>query len=218
MRDLRLRGPALAGFLQNACGRWHAGSIMEVEFPRIDRIRIGYAAREDRLVLIAELPGHVRRAFLTRRLVRNWMQRMSEQLSATHPAAARTADPGEVLQMEHLAAVAGARGEAGKPRTDESAPVIAISTSTHLPVTDFLITRIGLECRGPFHLVGLHGVRRESAQPGDDSAEPVAGLRLARANAHQLLRLLRDQAKSADWDLDVPAEWMAPMTLRGVGN
>jgi len=191
---------------------------MEVEFPRIDRIRIGYAAREDRLVLIAELPGHVRRGFLTRRLVRTWMQRMSEQLSATHPAAARTADPGEVLQMEHLAAVAGTVGDAGKPRTDESAPVIAISTSSHLPVTDFLITGIRLECRGPFLLVGLHGVRRDSGRSDGDSPEPVAGLRLARANAHQLLRLLRDQTRGADWDLDVPVEWMAPMTLRGIRN
>lgn len=191
---------------------------MEVEFPRIDRIRMGYVAREDRLVLFAELGEHVRRAFLTRRLVRNWMQQMSEQLSATHPAAARTADPGEVLQMEHLAAVAGARGETGEPRTEEPNPVVAISTSTHLPVRDFLITGIRLECRGPFHLVGLHGVRRDSSQPGDGSPEPVAGLRLARANAHQLLRLLRDQAKRANWDLEAPVEWMAPMTLRGVGN
>ena len=42
-------------------------------------------------------------------------------------------------------------------------------------------------------------------------AKPIAGLALKRTEAHQILRMLRDQADKAWWGLDQPADWMRPM-------
>ncbi len=198
---------------------------MATEYPRARRISLGYNGVEDRMLLWLHLrDGSQRRVDLTRRLVASLIERLQTTLSETHPAAERTPSPDEVLQMEHIAAVAGGTGD------DDSAASPAAGTgddaggeggaaeggsdqnadaARKVPV--YLATDIPMEIVDGELLLGIQGARRSRAgavRPG-----PVAGLRLGRRQAHRVMKLLRDMAANAEWGLDAPPGWMQPMKI-----
>lgn len=80
-------------------------------YPKATQVAFGHVPREDRLALDLTLQAptgaELRRAWLTRRMVAAMLVKLSEVIGQSHPVAGRTPDPDEVLQMEHLAAVAG---------------------------------------------------------------------------------------------------------------
>ena len=91
--------------------------------------------------------------------------------------------------MEHIAAVVNRKpGEIPKTAQPDSA-------------TPYYATEIQLETQGDTLILGFKSV----------DTEPIAGLALKRTEAHQILRMLRDQADKAGWGLEQPAEWMRPM-------
>ena len=117
------------------------------------------------------------------------LKSMGEKLTSTSTTASRTPDSTEVMQMEHIAAVVNRKpGEIPKTAKPDSAK-------------PYYATEVQLETKADTLILGLKSVE----------AEPIAALALKRTEAHQILRMLRDQADKAGWGLEQPAEWMRPM-------
>ncbi|MCG5498998.1 hypothetical protein [Ectothiorhodospira variabilis] len=196
-------------------------------YPKATQITLGHAPREDRLamdltLMSKPLPGEtaastapMRRAWLTRRVVAATLAKLSEVIGQSHPAAERTPDPDEVLQMEHLAAVASKSpapqgGDPASARSSASAP-------TPGPTPDpegYLITELQIEAQAAHVVMGLWG--EPLSAPGQGM--PVAALKLSRHHAHQILRLLQSTSAKAQWGLEHPAQWMQPMQVPGQKN
>uniref|UniRef100_UPI0005EB6483 hypothetical protein n=1 Tax=Desulfonatronovibrio magnus TaxID=698827 RepID=UPI0005EB6483 len=131
-----------------------------------------------------------RKAYISRRLLGMLLKSMGEKLTSTSPTASRTPDSAEVMQMEHIAAVVNRKpGKVPETESGSKEPASYYATEAQIQAQEETLT------------LGLKSV----------DAEPIAGLALPRTEAHQVLRLLRDQADKAGWGLEVPAEWMRPM-------
>jgi len=88
---------------------------MTTTYPKAKYLSLGYDPREDRLILTAHLQdGTSCKVLITRRLLSMLLERLSSELSSTHPAAANSPNPDEVLQMEHVASVQGSKSEKGE--------------------------------------------------------------------------------------------------------
>ncbi len=159
-----------------------------MNYPKATTVTIGYDQTEDRIFLILYLQdGSIRKAFISRRLLKMLLKAMGDKLTSTSPTASRTPDSAEVMQMEHIAAVVNRKpGEV--PKTAQSAQT-------------YYATEAQVQAQQDSIILGLKSV----------NSEPIAGLALKRTEAHQVLRLLRDQADKAGWGLGQPAEWMRPM-------
>ena len=133
--------------------------------------------------------GNSRKAYISRRLLGMLLKSMGDKLTSTSPTASRTPDSAEVMQMEHIAAVVNRKlGEIPKTAQPDSAK-------------PYYATVVQLETQGDSLILGFKSV----------DVEPIAGLALKRTEAHQILRMLRDQSDKAGWGLEQPAEWMRPM-------
>jgi hypothetical protein len=136
-------------------------------YPKAKHLSLGYDPREDRLILTAHLQdGTSCKVLITRRLLSLLLECLSSELSSTHPAAAHSPNPDEVLQMEHVASVQGGKsekGEQGSGQSQESIPT-------------YLATSAQIESQEDGHIIlGLK----------DD--EPIAALLLSRQKTHQIL-------------------------------
>lgn len=161
---------------------------MQASFPNTQRIRLGYSPEQDRIVLFAHLQqGEVRRAFITRRLLIILLNRMGNKLAESHYS---TLDPYSELQMEHILAVNGARPEQEGKASEQI-----------LQMQDYLVTNFQIEIQESQLILGL------IAEEG-----PVAGISLSRTQAHQLMRMLSDQANQAGWEVKQPVPWMQHST------
>ncbi len=115
---------------------------------------------------------------------------MGDKLTSTSSTAARTPDSAEVMQMEHIAAVVNKKpGEVPVTNVEKKQPECFYATEAQVQAQENTL------------ILGFKSV----------NSEPIAGLALKRTEAHQVLRLLRDQADKAGWGLGHPAEWMRPM-------
>lgn len=170
---------------------------MSTTYPKAVRLSIGYDPKEDRLILTAHLQGgESRRTLITRRLLSRILDKMSQELASTHPATERSPDPDQVLQMEHVAAVSQ-----GKPDSSRSENPQA-RTESHL------VAEAQIETQEQHLILGLLA----------EDKEPLAGIKLARNEAHQVLRILMQQANKAKWGLEKKAAWMEPLQYGKGGN
>ncbi len=159
-------------------------------YPKATTVTIGYDPIEDRIFLILYLQdGGSRKAFISRRLLKMLLKTMGDKLTTTSPTASRTPDSAEVMQMEHIAAVVNRK------------PGVVPKTAQPDNIKSCYATEAQIQARQGSIVLGLKS----------DNSEPIAGLALKRAEAHQILRMLRDQADKAGWGLGQPAEWMKPM-------
>jgi hypothetical protein len=170
---------------------------MQTTYPKTERLSIGYDPKEDRLILTAHLQdGESRRTLITRRLLSKILDKMSQELASTHPAAERSPDLDEVLQMEHVAAVSQGKSESSG------------SGSPQAPAESHLVVEAQVETQEQHLILGLLS----------EDKEPLAGIKLARHEAHQVLRMLMQQAGKAKWGLEKKAAWMEPLQYGKGGN
>ena len=133
--------------------------------------------------------GNSRKAYISRRLLGMLLKSMGNKLTSTSPTASRTPDSAEVMQMEHIAAVVNKKpGEIPKTAQPDN-------------VKPYYATEAQIQAQTDTLILGFKSV----------DTEPIAALALKRTEAHQILRMLRDQADKAGWGLEQPAEWMRPM-------
>ncbi len=163
---------------------------MNTSYPKATTVTIGYDQTEDRIFLILYLQdGSSRKAYISRRLLGMILKTMGDKLTSTSPTASRTPDSAEVMQMEHIAAVVNRKpGEVPKTAKPDNKK-------------SYYATEAQVQAQEDTLILGFKSV----------NSEPIAGLALKRTEAHQVLRLLRDQADKAGWGLGQPAEWMRPM-------
>lgn len=203
---------------------------MSMRFPRAVRLQFGFDPREDRLVMVLGLAdGGARKVLISRRVLRRFLQKLPAELANTHPVAEKSPSPDEVLQMEHLAAVAGTkradRSGGDRASAGEAGPGAGAAESGAADGADaddeppaYLVTDVNLETQGGHVMVGFMGERRNAHAADGDTAEAVAGLRLSRGDAHRVLRRLRDQAREVEWEITPAVPWMAPIKKGAVGN
>jgi hypothetical protein len=167
-------------------------------YPRVTTVTIGYDPTEDRIFLILYLQdSETRKAYISRRLLKILLKTMGDKLTSTSPTASRTPDSAEVMQMEHIAAVVNRKpGEVPDTNVEKKQP------------KSFYATEAQVQAQENALILGFKSA----------SSEPIAGLALKRTEAHQILRLLRDQADKAGWGLEQPAEWMRPVEYGKGGN
>ncbi len=163
---------------------------MSTTYPKATTVTVGYDPTEDRMFLILYLQdGSSRKAYISRRLLGMLLKTMGDKLTSTSSTASRTPDSAEVMQMEHIAAVVNRK------------PVEVPETAKPDNKKSYYATEAQVQGQQDSIILGLKSV----------NSEPIAGLALQRTEAHQILRLLRDQADKAGWGLGQPAEWMRPM-------
>ncbi|WP_028572296.1 hypothetical protein [Desulfonatronum lacustre] len=195
---------------------------MTLTYPKAGQLSVGYDPKEDRLFLIFHIQdGGFRKAFVSRRILGALLGHMSEQLASSHPMAGYTAQRDEMLQMEHVASVSVQNVEAKQPKqpAHPKQPQQALKPQksqqlqqgeqlpTEFPGA-FYVTSVQVEMQQDMLVVGFSG---EWLKAENQKSEPIAALGLARAEAHRVLRLLRDKADSAGWNLEWPALWMKPL-------
>ncbi|GAB6060664.1 hypothetical protein [Desulfonatronum parangueonense] len=178
-------------------------------YPKAHKLSVGYDQKEDRLFLIFHLQnGGFRKAFLSRRMLGALLIRMGAVLSTSHPNAGFTAQRDEVLQMEHVASISVGGGISNADQTPQTQQT---KQTQQLP-TEFTVvyyvTAAHLEMQQDALVIGFSGDKLNMQQ---DAPEPIAALALGRSEAHQVLRLLRDKAESACWNVELPAQWMKPL-------
>ncbi|SMP82341.1 hypothetical protein SAMN06295888_1476 [Desulfonatronum zhilinae] len=184
------------------------GGLVNLTYPRSDQLSVGYDLKEDRLFLIFHLHGGgFRKALISRRILVGLLGHMSEQLTSSHPMAGYTAHRDEVLQMEHVAAVS-----VQNPGPTQQTSQTQQTQQTQPPPTEFpgsfYVTDAHVELQQDMLVVGFSGewLNDPKALP-----VPIAALGLGRSEAHQVLRLLRDKAEFAGWNLEWPAQWLKPL-------
>ena len=195
-------------------------------FPRAQRVALGYSPQEDRLLVRLTLAdGGCCAAWLSRRILSQLIKRLNEALRRSHPAADEAPVHDTVLALEHLAARSEIAGErrAGEDREDaeseaaEGGDQASDSSGDPEPQGSFLVTEARVEGREDAVLIGLAG-HALPAEPGRAAAaEPVAGLSLTRAQAHELLHMLAEQAQHAQWGLSRSLSWLERLRRGGWG-
>jgi hypothetical protein len=162
---------------------------MPTTYLKATTVTIGYDQVEDRIFLIFYMQdSSSRKAYVSRRLLGKLLKSMGDILTSTSPTASRTPDSAEVMQMEHIAAVVDRKpGKVPETKIDNT--------------ESYYATEAQIQAQDDTLILGVKSV----------DAEPIAGLALKRTEAHQVLRLLRDQADKAGWGLGEFAGWMRPM-------
>ena len=192
---------------------------MTLTYPKAAKLTVGHDPKEDRLFLIFHLQdGGFRKAFLSRRMLGALLVRMSEELASSHPMAGYTAQRDEMLQMEHVASVSKPtqQGTGQVSQTSKSKP-----PDTHAePPKPAKALRVPTTFAGVYYVTSAHLEIQHGelivAFSGDylndnTGAHLIAALAMPRNEAHQVLRLLRDKAEFAGWNMDAPAQWLKPL-------
>jgi len=116
------------------------------------------------------------------------LEKLSSELSSTHPAAAHSPNPDEVLQMEHVASVQGSKSEKGEQATEQESIPTYLATSAQIETQEDGNIILGLK-----------------------DNQPIAAILLSREKTHQILKLFNEQADKAGWGLVNKAVWMEPL-------
>ncbi|MBK5935781.1 hypothetical protein [Halorhodospira halophila] len=180
-------------------------------FPRVRRIQVGYSPAEDRVLMRLELvTGEQRSAWIPRRVMSRLMPRLNEALKRSHPAGEGQPAADAVMAMEHVAARSELAGQ--RQKTDDSA---AKEREEHertdarqLEDGSYLITQERIDLQQGQLLVGVLGHDLPSSSGLAQTPRPVGALSLSRAQAHELLRLLTEQAEQAQWGLGRSVSWL----------
>lgn len=177
-------------------------------FPKVQQISLGYQPGEDRLALIARTRDHGRQlGWITRRLLRDLLSQLRTAMTRSHPAADRSVAAGEMLQLEHMAAMSEAVEQPSGEQTGAADREDFVEVQTTVQ-GQYLITRCHIRPASNGLIVAMQGRLRNPAGPEGERVEPVMALVMDRRQVHQLLELLRDQAGRARWDLQDEVAWM----------
>ncbi len=157
---------------------------------QVTAMSVNFDPAEDRIILDCQLAaGTTVRLWLTRRIARRLVQRLSAWLGHSSPVAARIAQPGlreDVLQMEHRSqrlAVAQQNRDAPTVRADPAPAAPSGRLITGIGFADLTDSRFG---------VGLIL---------DKGQRPSLEIRFARPQVHWWAGRLDRLAQSAAWDL-----------------
>ncbi|MFW6380350.1 MAG: hypothetical protein ACOCZF_02950 [Halorhodospira sp.] len=185
-------------------------------FPRTRHVQIGYSALEDRVRLRLELVGQQGEVagWLPRRVLMRLTGRLNEALRRSHPATEGEPAADAVMALEHQAArseLAGQRqAHSGEAATAEGAAAEEGEDAEPEEPAAYLVTEARLEVpAGDQVLIGLLGHPMPTVFAACGESVPVAGLSLSRSQAHELLRMLAEQARQADWGLPRRLGWLA---------
>ena len=186
----------------------------EQTFPRAQHLTLGYSLLEDRVQMrltLSEERGAVV-GWLPRRLVVGLAERLGEVLRRSHPATEGEPAADAVLALEHQAAHAALSGPAageGDEAAEGDEPGEGAETP-EAPETPpaYLVTEARVEAREGHLLLGLLGHPMPTVFGVSGAAAPVAGLLLTREQAHELLRMLAEQADQAEWALPRRLGWL----------
>ncbi|MCG5539492.1 hypothetical protein [Halorhodospira sp. 9622] len=193
-------------------------------FPRVRRLQIGYSPLEDRVLLRLEMvTGEQRSAWIPRRVLGRVLGRLNDALKRSHPAGEGQPAADAVMAMEHVAARSELAGQ--RQSTDEGAaeqPRGGEDGDGAQPVEDgsYLITQERIDIQQGQVVAGLLGHDLPSAPGLALTPRPVGALSLSRTQAHELLRMLTEQAEQAGWGLARSVSWLRwlrPRRERGQG-
>ena len=194
-------------------------------FPRVRRLQVGYSPAEDRVLLRLEMvSGEQRSVWIPRRVMGQLIARLNEALKRSHPAGEGQPAADAVMAMEHVAArseLAGQRQqeqEEGAQQQDDGEH--ERTDARRLEDGSYLITGERIEVKEGQVLVGLSGHELPAAPGLAQTPSPVGALSLSRTQAHELLRMLTDQAEQAQWGLARSVSWLRwlrPRRQRGQG-
>lgn len=218
-------------------------SSTQYDFPRAQRLQVGYSALEDRVILRMSLAsGGGCTAWLPRRLMVELIQRINAGLKRSHPAGEGRAAYDEVLALEHMAARAELSGQRYQTEADQdsdaeetagqaqagSARGAAGGAAEQPDSSDcsegaedtesaehgggfypsYLVTKLDVEVRDSALLIGFSG-HLLPAEPGIlRGSAPVVGVFLTRNQAHEVLHMLSEQSKQAEWGLPRSVSWL----------
>ncbi|BAU58110.1 hypothetical protein HH1059_14020 [Halorhodospira halochloris] len=115
------------------------------------------------------------------------------------------------MALEHIAArseIAGHRQQISGSEGSEEQKKEERHDCVSSRAASYLISDIRIQVDGDQLRLGLLGYQLP-AEPGSyEASEPVAGLALSRTQAHEVLRMLGEQAKAARWGLPRSLNWM----------
>ncbi len=179
-------------------------------FSSIVALDMGFNPPEDRVVMIARTHDGGRRIILlTRRIMMQLLSYYADLMKRTSPAAARAPSQhqNEVLQMEHVSALASA------PAPTPSSPDAAGhsdggSAPEQVVETVHLVTEIRMQVSDTQLMIGFIGPRRHAADADEATIAPIAAATMDRAEAHRFLAMLNDKAREAVWGLDGLCPWL----------
>lgn len=195
-------------------------------FPRAQRLQVGYSPLEDRVLLrLTMAAGEQRSVWVPRRVMAALISRLSEALRRSHPAGEGQPAADAVMAMEHVAARSELAGQRREAETQAADGAGAGEDDSHerIPATPveggaYLITQERVEVKQGQVLVGLLGHELPSAPGLAQAPHAVGGLALSRTQAHELLRMLSDQADQAQWGLSRSVAWMRWLRRGSGGN
>ncbi|GEM_PF-864678 len=179
-------------------------------FPRVQQLQIGYAPLEDRILLRLTLVSEGGcNAWVPRAVAGPLVERLNAALKRSHPAAETAPADDTVMALEHIAArsqLAGAADAVSDDLAEASRTAQAAGPVT--PWTTHLVSEARVEAGDEGGLrIGLLGHRLTAEGLARGEAEAVAGLMLERAQAHELLRMVTEQAEQAGWALEGLRVW-----------
>ncbi len=177
-------------------------------FPRTQHIKVGYAPLEDRVLLDLKLAaGGDCKAWLPRRVAGALIQRFNAALKRSHPAAEGAPADDTVMALEHIAARSEIAAAAVSQADEEAREEAAATEPAQQPSTAYVISDAQIEAQESQIRVGLWGYPLTAHGQAQGDVEAVAGLMLERNQAHELLRMLTEQAERAEWGLEHSRIW-----------
>lgn len=185
----------------------------ETTFPLSTSLNLVFSAYEDRLVLRSKRvnrdPINV---LLTRRMtlivLAQLLARLPE-LSGLDKTPAQYWQ--EVLQMAHQNALeAGGPAKAGAAAADEPSGKSAPSPKApkKLEGAIYLATSLTMQRKDEQLILALSGLPMPKAMTEASGREPLFAMPLQVDNVHQLIQLVIDKAREADWHLPVNLPWL----------
>ncbi|MBS3785297.1 MAG: hypothetical protein KGY57_00650 [Gammaproteobacteria bacterium] len=184
--------------------------MSELSFPRVHQIRFNYSGLEDRMAMVLTMAsGEGRVGWLSRRALTGLINHINTILKKSHPAGEGHEAHDTVMALEHIGARSQIAAQANQEREQENESggaaeaVPAPETWVH-----YLITEARVEAQGEGIVVAILGQNLPAEPDQQMPPEPIAGLALTRPHCHEILRLMRVNAEKAQWDLQLPLDWM----------
>ncbi len=196
-----------------------ADSSQEATFPLSTSLNIVFSAYEDRLVLrsrrVNRDPVNV---LMTRRMTIIVLAQLLAnlpELSGLDKTPAQYWQ--EVLQMAHQTALESGRSEstgeedpqeASAEETPASAPKEAAPVQGKLEGAIYLATSLTMQLKDDQLVMALTGLPMPCAMTQPCEREPLFAIPLQVDNVHQLIQLIIDKAREADWHLPLNLPWL----------
>lgn len=197
-----------------------AAGSQETSFPLSNNINISFSAYEDRLVVRSRrLNRQPINVLLTRRMTLIVLAQLLAklpELSGLDKTPAQYWQ--EVLQMAHQSAMGGNRSAQAATPADapsEDAPSQAAPAVVNIQppagkasILIYLATSLTIQMKTGQLIMALSGLPMPRAMTEPCEREPLFAMPLQAEHVHQLIQLLIDRAREADWHLPVTLPWL----------